>query len=370
MIEKIIRASDREHPADVVLRETLKAQRELFPGDRRAVTEAVFGWNRWRNWIEQSVPIPSQIDIALELAERFANEPESFADEELLALAVPDWLSQTMEIPPPWLRALQTPPKLWLRARRGQGRMVSLELNDCEAYGEPPLSDTLEYFGQQDLFRTPEFHEGKFELQDISSQAVGLICAPRSGHTWWDACAGEGGKLLHLSSLMDNKGLIWASDTAEWRLKKLKRRTARAKAFNYRSALWDGGPRLPTKTKFDGVLLDAPCSGVGTWHRNPHARWTLTAHDVTELAALQSNLLAHASVGVKPGGRLIYSVCTMTRAETTDVANAFENRFPEFKPEAFTDPLERGAKPVTRLQYWPQQCGGTGMFVACWTRQP
>jgi hypothetical protein len=85
----------------------------------------------------------------------------------------------------------------------------------------------LEYRGTQDLFRTPEFHKGSFELQDINSQAVGIICEPKPGETWWDACAGEGGKLLHLSELMENKGLIWASDRVEWRLKKLKQRTAR-----------------------------------------------------------------------------------------------------------------------------------------------
>src|SRR6185295_12507460 len=138
---------------------------------------------------------------------------------------------------------------------------VAQRLGNCKRFGSGALADTLEYNGNNDLFRTPEFHEGEFELQDISSQAVGLICNPKPGETWWDACAGEGGKLLHLSGLMENKGLIWASDRAAWRLQKLKRRTARAKVFNYRSAPWNGEAKLPTKTKFDGVLLDAPCSG-------------------------------------------------------------------------------------------------------------
>jgi 16S rRNA (cytosine967-C5)-methyltransferase len=139
------------------------------------------------------------------------------------------------------------------------------------------LPDALVYAGETDLFRTPEFHAGEFEIQDIASQAVSWLCAPKPGETWWDTCAGEGGKLVHLSDLMQNKGLIWASDRAEWRLQTLKRRTARAKAFNYRAAPWDGGAKLPTKTKFDGILVDAPCSGLGTWQRNPHARWTTTA---------------------------------------------------------------------------------------------
>jgi 16S rRNA (cytosine967-C5)-methyltransferase len=101
---------------------------------------------------------------------------------------------------------------------------------------------------------------------------------------------------------MSNEGLIWASDRAQWRLaklKQLKQRAARAKMFNYRAALWDGGDHLPTRTLFDGVLVDAPCSGVGTWHRNPHARWTTTANDVLELAEIQKRLLAEAARAVK-----------------------------------------------------------------------
>src|SRR5690606_4715628 len=133
----------------------------------------------------------------------------------------------------------------------------------------------------------------------------------------------EGGKTLHLSALMQNKGLIWASDRAEWRLRSLKRRTGRAQVFNYRAAAWDGGPKLPTKTKFDGVLVDAPCSGVGTWQRNPHARWTTTENDVRELAEIQKRLLTNVAPNVKPGGKLIFAVCTLTRAETTEVVEQF-----------------------------------------------
>ena len=194
------------------------------------------------------------------------------------------------------------------------------------------FADTLEYTGAQDLFRTAEFHSGEFELQDLSSQAVGFICNPQQGETWWDACAGEGGKTLLLSELMENKGLIWASDRASWRLKFLKRRAARSRAFNYRTAPWDGSSRLPTKTKFNGVLVDAPCTGIGTWHRNPHARWTTTQQDVIELSQLQCQLLGNVATSLKPGGKLVYSVCTLTRSETAAVADAFERARPDFEP--------------------------------------
>jgi 16S rRNA (cytosine967-C5)-methyltransferase len=240
--------------------------------------------------------------------------------------------------------------------------LVVYDLNRAGWETGAPLADAILYKGEEDLFRRPEFHAGEFEIQDIASQAVGWLCAPQPGETWWDACAGEGGKTLHLSALMENRGLIWASDRAEWRLKNLKRRAARAQVFNFRAASWDGGSKLPTKTKFDGVLVDAPCSGVGTWQRNPHARWTTTLPDVRELAAVQKRLLANVAGSVKPGGKLIYAVCTLTRAETTEVAADFSGRFPNFEPL----PLwESGA---TRF-IWPQDLGGNGMFIAGWRRR-
>ncbi len=174
--------------------------------------------------------------------------------------------------------------------------------------------------------------------------------------------------MLHLSDLMGNKGLIWASDQAQWRLRSLKRRAARAGVFNYRSVAWDGGSRLPTKTKFHGVLVDAPCSGTGTWQRNPHARWTTTLEDVKELGTLQLQLLAHATAAVKPGGRLIYSVCTLTRTETVQVVERFERDFQAFSPEAISNPLQPGSSPAKDLWLHPQDFAGNGMYIAQWRR--
>jgi 16S rRNA (cytosine967-C5)-methyltransferase len=131
---------------------------------------------------------------------------------------------------------------------------------------------------------------------------------------------------------MRNKGLVWATDRSVRRLTLLQRRAARAQVFNYRSATWDGSVRLPTKTKFDGILVDAPCSGVGTWQRNPHARWTTMPNDVRELAAIQRTLLEHVAPALKPGGRLLYAVCTLTRSETTAIAESFSAAHPEFEP--------------------------------------
>jgi 16S rRNA (cytosine967-C5)-methyltransferase len=225
------------------------------------------------------------------------------------------------------------------------------------------------------LFQTPEFRSGEFEIQDIASQMVGHLCHPGSGERWWDACAGEGGKTMHLSDLMENKGLIWASDRAAWRLQRLKRRAARARVFNYRASLWNGGPKLPTKARFDGVLVDAPCSGIGTWQRNPHARWTVTPENVKDLAEVQKRLLAQVAPSVKSGGKLIYSVCTLTRAETVEVAKGFEKAHLEFEPwplprVTFQDNNGRAVPSAASVTIWPQESGGGGMFVAAWRRTP
>jgi 16S rRNA (cytosine967-C5)-methyltransferase len=350
------------------MRAELKAQRGLSREDGARVSRAVFAYFRWLGWLDERKPIRERIEQALGLAERYALKPESFTDAELIARAVPGWLPTVMTVTGPWVRALQREPSLWLRARRGRGGALAGRLGDCRVFGAGALADALEYHGHSDLFRTSEFHAGEFEVQDLNSQAVGLICAPRPGETWWDACAGEGGKTLHLSELMENRGLIWATDRVAWRLARLKRRAARAGVFNYRAAAWDGGPRLPTKTKFDGVLVDAPCSGIGTWHRNPHARWTTTAGDVKELSEVQQQILQHAAVGVKPGGKLVYAACTLADLETTGVTRGFEEQCSQFKRLAVSNPLTPGSPPSELLFLWPQESGGNGMCVAMWVR--
>ncbi len=366
---EIIGAANREFAADDLLRAKMKAAKKLSPEDARSASRAVFAYYRWHGWLKMQQPMSDRITHALELTENFAKRPLTFSNEELTTLAVPAWTNGTMEVLPAWIRAIQGEPRLWLRAKQGQGMALAEALGDTWIADNPLLAEAVEYLGAEDLFRTREFQSGQFEIQDVASQAVGLVAAPKPGETWWDACAGSGGKTLHLSDLMQNKGLIWASDRAEWRLKKLKLRTARAKCFNYRSVVWDGGAKLPTRTKFDGVLVDAPCSGMGTWQRNPHARWTVVPNDVRELAVIQHQLLAHAAPSVKPGGKLIYSACTLAHAETMDVAASFEQQFLNFTPLPLDNPFLPDTKPSARQMFWPQDCGGSGMFVAAWQRK-
>jgi 16S rRNA (cytosine967-C5)-methyltransferase len=339
-------------PADAALRRYLDGSRRLGPVGSRAVSRAVFATFRWLRWLDPEAPAQRRVTDALALQERFDRDPAGFKAETLAARAVPAWLAGEMALTPDYLRQLQREPALWLRARSGRAADVAATLGDCAA---PVLPEGLRtagelrlaawrYVGTTDLFHTAPFKAGSFEIQDLASQLVGHACAPVPGQSWWDVCAGEGGKTLHLCDLLMNKGLVWATDRSERRLIVLRRRTARAGLFNYQAALWDGTGRLPTGRKFDGVLLDAPCSGVGTWQRNPHARWTTTPEDVRELAGVQLGLLHAVAAAVKPGGRLVYAVCTLTRSETTAVADSFAAAHPEFVPLAL--PIAAEALPL------------------------
>ncbi len=368
---EVIRQTGKDKPADAALREVLKQIKDLAPFDATEIARTVFIYYRWHVWLRDERGVEAKMRLALRLDERFCANEFNMPLAELREKAVPAWTAEQMEVSDDWLRSLQRAPKLWLRAKRGTADAVAEKLRLAGTLAPQGFPDALLFDGEEDLFKTPEFHAGEFEIQDIASQIVGLLCDPKPGETWWDTCAGEGGKTLHLSDLMQNKGLIWASDRAEWRLTKLKRRTGRAKVFNYRSAFWDGGAKLPTKTKFDGVLVDAPCSGVGTWQRNPQARWTTTPNDVSELAAIQKNLLANVAPSVKPGGKLIFSVCTLTRAETTEVVEHFNASQPDFEPLIFPEIKlkERTVSGASSLTLWPQDLDGNGMFIAGWRRK-
>jgi len=358
---QVIRSVRLKLPADAALRATFSEHRHWSPDERRQVARAVFSYFRWLQWLDRKSALQTQIAGALEYQERFETKPVLIKPQALAALAVPEWLKEEMDLPAEFLRQLQREPALWLRARSGQEERVRRELIDAEPVdiqnppGGPAFS-ALRYNGSRDLFQQESFREGCFEIQDLGSQWVGQLCAPKPGEAWWDACAGEGGKTLHLADQMKGTGVLWATDRSQRRLERLKQRTARAQVFNYRAASWDGSETLPTDTRFDGILLDAPCSGVGTWRRNPHARWTTMHKDVTELAAVQLGMLNACSKALKVGGRLVYAVCTLTRSETTANVEAFGAANPEFELEW------SGFLP-------PQDFDCNGMYAATWRKK-
>lgn len=367
---RILSMAGGDRPVDAVLREALSPSKGVPRDVARNVARWVFRYFRWRGLLDPSKSWLEQLAASRELAQRFDTQPNSFSKEEW-AKVVPEWISTHLEVTVPWLMSLQGEPLLWIRTRPGRAGELVGEMGDLDAPCEQ-APDALVYEGAEDLFRSPAFHEGRFEVQDLASQLVTLVAHPRPGETWWDACAGEGGKTLHLADLMQNRGVVWGTDRAEWRLKTLRARASRAGLFNIRWGVWQGGDDRPKNVWFDGVLVDAPCSGLGTWQRNPHARWTTTPRDVEELAARQMTLLGAAADGLKPGGRLVYAVCTLTRLETTGIAEAFSAARPEFEPLAVPASFRRDAAadaPLNQVHFWPQAWQANGMFLAMWRKR-
>jgi 16S rRNA (cytosine967-C5)-methyltransferase len=216
------------------------------------------------------------------------------------------------------------------------------------------------------LCQWPTF-SGKVEIQDVSSQVVGWLAQPTSGSNWWDACAGAGGKTLHLADRLQGTGRILATDIRASARREAQRRFAAAGLRNVAAAAWDGHRDPAPGREFDGVLLDVPCSGLGTWHRNPDARWRIVPATIPTLVREQQLLLAQGAAKVKPGGVLLYVTCTLTAAEDTGVVAAFCQSHPGFRLAPLVNPLN-GQRTDGMLWLWPWTGPGNGMFIARFTR--
>ncbi len=186
------------------------------------------------------------------------------------------------------------------------------------------FDDALQLVKRQNIFSTKEFKEGLFEVQDAGSQLISLFLNPLPGQKVIDACAGAGGKTLHLAALMQNKGRIISLDTESWKLDELKKRAKRAGANNIETRLIDtstssvtaGSVTIKLLENFaDCVLLDVPCSGTGVVKRNPDAKWKLNSEVIEKTKQLQYQILKEYSVMLKSGGKLVYSTCSILPSE-------------------------------------------------------
>jgi 16S rRNA (cytosine967-C5)-methyltransferase len=178
------------------------------------------------------------------------------------------------------------------------------------------------------------FEAGKIEVQDEGSQLLSYLVAPKRGQMVADLCAGAGGKTLAIGALMRNTGRVYAFDVSEKRLNNLGKRLKRSGLSNLHAQVINNENDLKLKrlnSKFDRVLVDAPCSGLGTLRRNPDLKWRQTEQDVLELTQKQSAILARAAKLTKAGGRLIYATCSLLRDENEAIAEAFLSNNPDFK---------------------------------------
>lgn len=214
--------------------------------------------------------------------------------------------------------------------------MLKAALATLPEPGEPTIAPHARRFPPDTPVEQWEaFQAGAIEVQDAGSQLVCEAVAARPGETVVDLCAGAGGKTLALAAAMDNRGRLLACDADRSRLSRLMPRAERAGVTIAETCLLDAGREAAALTgwvgRADAVLVDAPCSGTGTWRRNPESRWRLTPAEVARLAALQQRLLRLAATLVRPGGRLVYVVCSLLDAEGADQVAAFLRDSPDFR---------------------------------------
>lgn len=404
---RIEAAVANRQPADATLAGIFRANRQLGSRDRRLLSGCVFAAWRWRGWC---VPAP---DLATVLLRAHAMEcdgeapPEALrhlagdrADAAALLSApafqgledrrawvskhwkpdanisdlVPAWAAAALAIPPGvdkadwierWIDALQRRPPLWLRAEDGDGEALARHLTAAgyPAAAHAGLGSAVRLDRRVPLAELERAVGPAFEVQDIASQAVVALCAPGPDEFWWDVCCGAGGKTLALAARIGARGRLFATDIRPGALREGRRRAARLGRDRIQWRQHDGRAPFPGNPQFDGVLIDAPCAGLGTWSRAPDARWRTEADDVESAAHLQRHLLDAAAKAVAPGGRLVYAVCSLTVAETSEIVSAFLERHPEFQLDAAPLPFAGGA-PTAAWWIWPWMGPGTGMYAA------
>lgn len=226
-------------------------------------------------------------------------------------------------------------PPLWLRGLPGEGEEVAARLT---AEGFDVLMrdrDALALSGEKSIYGSSMWKSGKLEIQDWASQMIVRDLVALPGMDVWDACAGGGGKTMALAAAMGNHGTLVASDIRGFKLKEVQSRAARQGWTNILTVSWDASGQLPERMSgkggFDRVLVDAPCSGSGTWRRNPDARWRLNEGALSKFNALQNKVLRAAAPAVKRGGLLAYATCSWLVEENEAIVEAFLNDHNEFK---------------------------------------
>jgi 16S rRNA (cytosine967-C5)-methyltransferase len=369
-IEILAGLDETAAPADRFLRDWFRARRYAGAKDRAAVAERVYDVLRrraafaWRMGATdaRALAIASLIaegataDMIAEIFSGSTYAPPSLNEEERRAISTPPETDPPLHVRgeyPPWLephlvrafgenllaetRAMlgRAPVDLrvnTLRANRDD-MLVGLRSLGVKAEPAPHAPDGIRVPSAEGLAllqHTQFFQTGAFEFQDEASQIAALLCAAQPGDRVLDLAAGAGGKSLALAALMQNKGEILAFDDKPERLKELRPRARRAGARIITVAEKRGGP-LWANGKFDVVLVDAPCSGSGTWRRNPELKWRLTPERLDALVKLQTSLIDDGARHTKPGGRLVYATCSILGCENEDVISAFLTRNKGFR---------------------------------------
>jgi 16S rRNA (cytosine967-C5)-methyltransferase len=244
---------------------------------------------------------------------------------------------------------------------------VSTVTDEFDAHGwrwqrSTAIPSALRLVTEADVTKSDAYRDGRIEIQDLGSQMILAAIGIAPGGRWLDACAGAGGKTLQLASLLDPAGHVDAYDVRADALAELNQRALRAGLENITAS------STPPTGLYDGVLVDAPCSGSGTWRRAPHLKWTTTPAQIQAAARRQLALLLEFGARVRPGGRLVYATCSLSHRENEDVVAAFRAAQPDFVPAPFATTF--GLAPhAGALTILPARHDTDGFFVATLRRR-
>lgn len=400
-----------DQPADRIVSAFFKAHRALGPRERHTLAETAYTVLRRRLQLQhlaQSGTGPLERRLAqlawqgdLDYLRRGTAAQESawLADVQRIDLSsLPDKLRHNL---PEWVAApVQAelgPDGFWsLVAALDQAAPLDLRVNAlrtrrddaARALAEAGVASQATPFspwglrvqGKPALTRVPAFVQGEIEVQDEGSQLLALLTGAARGEMVVDFCAGAGGKTLALGAMMRNTGRLYAFDTSDHRLASLKPRLARSGLSNVHPVriAHERDDRIRRlEGKIDRVLVDAPCSGLGTLRRNPDLKWRQSPQSVQELCALQTRILASAARLLRPGGRLVYGTCSLLRAENEDIAQAFgQAHAAHFEALPVSEVLAeaRVADGQTLVsgdffRTWPHVHQTDGFFAAVWRRR-
>lgn len=348
----------KQRYADKVVEQLLKSNKKWGKRDRAFIAENTYNMVRWWRLVSfvsgtESEPLNTEtvskrfaawfVMNDLEVPPIVADIPSFTAlvrknlaaseSEFAVKESLPDWLAEQLaaELPNSYkaeVVALNQQAPLVLRANTLKGsRKQLLEIlttNEYEADAVSDYPDALLMREKNNVFGLKAFQDGLFEVQDASSQRVAYFTKVEPGMRVIDACAGAGGKTLHLAALMQNKGKIIAMDAEGFKLEELKRRARRAGAFNIETRAIEGTKTIKKlESSADVVLLDVPCSGLGVIKRNPDSKWKLTAEKIETIKETQRAIIDEYSQMVKPGGLLIYATCSILPSENEGQVERF-----------------------------------------------
>ena len=368
----IAAARNKGAPADRIIADWFRPRRYAGSKDRRAVRELVYAAIRQCG----EVPVSGRAAM-LRVAEGDPALASLFdGSRHAPAPVVPGEPVASGGTAPGWLAGALAASGVDAAGQAAllQRAPVDIRINSLKAAlavlpepGEPTIAPLARRFPPDtNVEQWPAYQAGAIEVQDAGSQLVCEAVAARPGEAVVDLCAGAGGKALALAAAMDNQGRLLACDADRARLSRLMPRAERAGVTIAETRLLDGGREAAALADWagraDAVLVDAPCSGTGTWRRNPESRWRLTPAEVARLAALQQRLFDLAATLVRPGGRLVYVVCSLLDAEGADQVAGFLGRHPAWR--AVVPPLGAGERRGDGLRLTAQFDECDGFFVA------